>query len=1130
MLGNVFIDFLKGDFTVKQTVLCAVLASFLSMSGVLNAQTATGQITGTVRDTTGAVMAQVKVTVSNQLTGLTREATTSDSGDYVVPLLPVGLYSVSAEKQGFRLARRSDIRLNVDQIIRIDLVLEVGAVTETVEVQAAATFIDTETSAVGHLVGQRQVTELPLNGRNFLQLLFLGSGAVETSGEQGTMRQDAGNAISINGSRPTSNNYLLDGTSNTDTALGTPTAILSVDAIQEFKEQTATYSAEYGFSANQINIVSKTGTNELHGTVFWFLRNDALDANNFFNNLVGRGKSKLRQNQPGFVAGGPVYIPKVYDGRNQTFWLANYEGRRTRRGFQDFLIIPTPDQLAGRFTSEIIDPLNGIPFGNNTVPQNRYSRLAKLAVAKFIPAPNASLPQGNYIRARSLPTDTDQYTFRVDQQLGKYGTVFGRFTNGDYTNTIVGNTTELGDVFFVQKARNWQISHSVPVGTNLVNQFRFGYVGGTAVQHGAPADPADIAALQLTGVFTDLNPDQNSYPAVGFGGVGSGMSGGGSAVNDYQSSYQPMWDVSNTTTWIRGRHTLSFGANYRKWNLQRDLANDFNGQFTFSGFFTGNKTRDHAVADMLLGYFSGSSVFQPAGFSVPGKSGNPRQFNFWYLAPYIQDDWKVSSRLTLNLGLRWDFRTVPNELNDRMGWRDLTNPRGGLLVADQVLVDKGIVGDGSYYRFAGRPNPYDASKRVFAPRLGFAFRPFGDDKTVIRGGAGAFFDSAEGREIDGAADIYPYVSRGNYIQTLGQANPKTTDQMFPNFAGLGAASPAANTFLAVSMSPEPRNPYVMQWSFGIQRALSSNTTFEVSYIGNKGTHLLMRRNIAQAVPPRDPALCAATPTAGDCPVLARRPFPNFVVYIDSDWSGNSIYNSLNARIERRTNSMIFTTVYRWAKSIDNKSAAAGIGNDVAGWQGFLNNHDVRRDRGRSEFDVDHRLVTSVVYNLPFGRGGKYLSNVGRAADLVVGGWQVNGIITFQAGFPMTISAADVGGLNDTFGTNRADVVGDINPSGFKKTTDKWFATEAFKQPAAGFLGNSGRGILELPGTNNWDTGLFKNFRVAESVSVQFRFESFNAWNHTQWGGPVRSVADSRFGRIISARSARINQLGLKFIW
>jgi hypothetical protein len=663
-----------------------------------------------------------------------------------------------------------------------------------------------------------------------------------------------------------------------------------------------------------------------------------------------------------------------------------------------------------------------------------------------------------------------------------------------------------------------------------VNQFRIGYVEALANQHGYPAPQADIDPLKLTGVFENLPDDQRSYPAVSFGGTGSGLSGGGSAVNDFQSSNQPMWDLSNATTWIRGRHTINFGANFRKWSLQRDLANDFLGQFTFSGFFTGNKTADNAVADMLLGYFNGASVFQPAGFSVEGKTGNPREFNFLYFAPYIQDDWKVTSRLTLNLGLRWDFRTVPNETNDRMGWRDLSNPRGGLLVADKTLVDKGIVGDSSYYRFAGRRNPQDASKRVFAPRIGFAFRPFNDEKTVIRSGFGVFFDSAEGREIDGAADIYPYVSRGNYQQTLGQTNLVTTDTMFPNFASLGAADPAANGFLAVSMSPEPRNPYVMQWSFVIQRAIGGNSTLELNYIGNKGTHLLMRRQINQAFVPRDPALCATNPTAGDCPVLVRRPFPNFATYIDSDWSGNSSYNAFNARFEHRSGWLLFTSAYTFAKSIDSKSAAAGIGNDVAGWQGFLYNHDVRRDRGRSEFDVDHRLVNSFVVEIPVGRGRKYMSSANRAVDAILGGWQVNGIATFQKGFPMTISAADVGGLNDTFGTNRADLVGDPYPSGFNKSIAEWFNTDAFRQPPAGFLGNSGRGILRLPGINNWDTGLFKNFSIAETIRLQFRLESFNAFNHTQWGGPERSVADSRFGQIRSARAARINQLALKILW
>jgi hypothetical protein len=1133
-------------------LLIAALFCFPGGAGAVMGQTATGQITGTVQDSSGAMLARVKVTVTNTLTNQSRETTTNESGAYTFPLLPVGVYNVTAEQQGFRTARKAGIQLSVDQIIRADFDLALGQVTDIIEIQSGAVTLDTETASIGQIVSQRQVTQLPLNGRNFLALLFLNGGTVETNGEQGGMRQGAGNAISINGARPTSNNYLLDGTSNTDTALGTPAAILSIDAIQEFKEQTGTYSAEYGFSANQVNIVSKTGTNDLHGAAFWFGRNDAFDANTYFNNAIPRPtnnsrwagtKNKLRQNQYGFVAGGPVWIPKLYDGRNKSFWLANFEGFKQIRGLTDQLIIPNADQLAGRFTSQIRDPLTGQPFPNNTIPQARFSRLAKLAIARFFPATNFVGAAGqNYVRNRNLPLNQNQYTLRGDQQLGRWGTVFGRFTSSDYSNTAIGNTTDIGDNFFIQTTRNWQVSHTVSLSSNLVNQFRFGYVRAFAEQHGRAAPQADLDAVGLTGVFTGIPDVQRTYPAVGFANFGAGLSGGGSAVNDYTTSLQPMWDISNTTTWIRGRHTLNLGANFRKWSLQRDLANDFLGQFTFSGFFTDPRipnpatpgtflpgTRDNAIADFLLGYFSGASVFQPAGFSVQGKVGNPRQFNFWYLAPYIQDDWKVNQRLTLNLGLRYDFRTIPFETNDRMGWRDLSNPRGGLLVADKTLVDKGIVGDQSYYKFAGRRNPADASKKVFAPRFGFAFRPFSDDKTVVRGGFGIFFDSAEGREIDGASDIFPYVSRGNYIQSLGQANLITTDSLFPNFANIGVASPAANTFLAVNISPEPRNPYVQQWSLSLQRELMRNTTLEFNYIGSKGTHLLMRRNIAQARLMADPAFCAslAVPNQRDCSVASRRPFPNFVTYIDSDWSGNSSYNAFNTKIEHRSNSFLFTTVYTFAKSIDSKSAAAGIGNDVAGWQGFLDNNTIRRDRGRSEFDVDHRLVSSFVYELPIGRGKKYAGNLNKAANLLIGGWQINGIATFQRGFPMTITAADVGGLNDSFGTNRADLVGNAT---LVKTLNKWFDTSAFKQPAAGFLGTSGRGILRAPGIHNWDTGLFKNFAITEKVSFQFRFESFNAFNHTQWVVPIRNIADSRFGRILGTRAARINQLGAKIVF
>jgi len=303
------------------------------MTSTARAQTATGQITGTARDSTGAVMSGVKVVVTNQQTGLTRETKTGGNGDYVIPLLPVGVYIVTGEQTGFKTAIRSDVTLTVDQVQRVDLALAPGNVSETVEVQSNALALDTATASVGQTITERQVTELPLNGRNFLQLLFLGAGAVETNGEQGGMRQGVGNAISIAGARPTSNNFMIDGTSNIDTSLGTPAAVLSVDAIQEFKEQTSTYSAEYGFSSNQVNIVSKTGTNQLHGTGFGFFRNEGWDARNFFDN-GGAPKPKLDQKQFGFVAGGPVILP-MYDGRNKTFFLVNYEGTRIDRGVDD---------------------------------------------------------------------------------------------------------------------------------------------------------------------------------------------------------------------------------------------------------------------------------------------------------------------------------------------------------------------------------------------------------------------------------------------------------------------------------------------------------------------------------------------------------------------------------------------------------------------------------------------------------------------------------------------------------------------------------------------------------------------------------------------------------------------------
>jgi hypothetical protein len=1095
----------------KVVLLLAVsLVSTLEPGAIVFGQSATGQITGVVRDSTGAVVVGAPVTVSSQLTGLARTTTTNAAGGFSFPLLPVSVYTVKVDQKGFRSVSRSDIQLNVDQVARVDVDLQVGEVSETVDVKASSVEIDTETAAVGQVVTQKQVHDLPLNGRNFLQLLFLGNGAVQTSGEQGAMRQGEGDAISINGARPTSNNYLLDGTTNTDTSLNTPAVVLSVDAIQEFKEQTSNYSAEYGFSANQINIISKSGTNDLHGALFWFVRNNDFDARSFFQ----AGIPPLRQNQYGFVAGGPVYIPKIYNGRNRTFWLVNFDKTIVRQGTDFFGNVPTADLLQGHFSSPITDPLSNAPFPSNTVPAARFARLSKVALASgFFPAPNIDLPQGNYRATLPLPLDTHQTTYRMDQSLGKFGTVFARGTLTNYTNTASGSITTLGDFFFLEESTNWQVTHTVNVGPHLVNQFRLGFLEATANQFGTAAPQSAVDDIGLTGVFQNMPDVQRTWPSIGM----TGYSGVGGAVNAYQASNQPMWDLSDSLNIIRGKHTITVGGNYRRWKLNRDLADNFLGNFSYSGFVTGN-----SVADMLLGYYNDAALFQPAAFSVEGKVGNPRQFNFQYLAPYIQDDWKLSPRLTLNLGVRWDFRTVPYETHNRMGWNDVTNQLGGMCIADPTLVDKGIAPAGNgFYRYCGKNRPIDNPLTPFAPRVGFAYRPFAGNKTVIRGGYGIFWDSAEGREIDGSADIYPYVSRGDYKQTAGQVAPlQTTDALFPSFSNPGPVTPAANSFLAVNISEAPRNPYVQQWSLSVQRELTSNTKLEVNYIGNKGTHLLMRRNFAQALVPTDPNNVT--------PVLERRPFPNFNVFINSDWSGNSSYQSANVKLEHRAGRLLFTTAYTWAKSIDNKSAAAGIGGADTGWQGFIDNHNTQLDHARSDFDVDHRLVSSFVYDLPFGRGGKYATNLNRAADALIGGWQLNGIVTFQRGFPYSIYAQDLGGLLDNY-ENRASLVG--NPtSGFHQSIAQWFNTAAFAQPPGGVIGTSGRNILRAPGINNWDMSLFKNFEFREGMRLQMRLESFNAFNHTQWGGPDHFITDPQFGQITGARDGRINQLGLKFLF
>jgi len=1181
-------------------MLCLLITS---AAGLLYGQGgASGTILGTVTDTSGAVIANAKVDVTNIATGVVIHTQTSSTGDYTVPYLNPATYKVTVTATGFQKSVSNEFTLAVDQQARVNIMLKPGAVTEILEVQASAIALDTDNSSVSSLITQKQVEELPLNGRNFVQLLLLGEGAVTVGGEQGTMRQGQGNAISINGGRPTSNNYTLDGLVNTDTSLNTPAVILSQDAIQEFKEVGGTYSAEYGFSANQVNIVSKSGGNQLHGTVFETVRNDAFDAKSAFQTTV----PELRQNQFGFVAGGPVYLGKLYNGKDKTFWLANYEGWRIRNGFSVNGITPDPAQLTGDFSASglpafgsaacdaalkqdlpcmPVDPTTGSPFPGNKIPSSSFSRLAQVTAGLFFPAPNANpaINSGNNLRVTgAFPLTSNQQTYRLDQSLGRWGTIFGRGTYATYKNTSFNGTVSQpeGYLFFEETAKSWMVSHTITLAGSTVNNFRFGFLRAIANEGATTPPDSAIASLGLTGTFTKFAAGQTSWPYLTF----SKFSNFGGPVNAYTASNQPMWEFGDSVSRARGRHTISVGFDYRRWHLMRNLDNDFFGEYTFTNDLVSRNSANcpnatglcgtgNAIADYLLGYYQRASGFFPAPLSSTTVAGNPQDHVFSYFAPYVEDDWKLSNRLTLNLGLRWDYRAAAYEASNHFFWLDDKNPQGGLCFADKTLLTNGVAPAGNpVYAYCGSNVPHPGQKTPFAPRLGFAYRPFGQ-KTVVRGGYGIFWDSSEGREIDDSGDLYPYAVRQALTPNSNTAAPKLTDNLFPSFTALNPIDPKSLTFLAVIESDNPRNPYLQQWNLSVQRELFRNTTLEVNYIGNKGTHLLDRRNIAQALPlsAADLPFCQADQNDSNhnCLVSQRKPYANFPgIYINSDWSGYSNYHAGTMKLEHRTSSLALTTFYTWAKSMDDKSAAAGIGATAGtGWQGFMNNHDPNRDYGPSDFSVKHRFVASYVYQLPIGRGKRLLGGMNKTANALIGGWQVSGVTTFQAGFPYSLVTTDVNGLLDTF-FQRPNQIGPAYPSGFQRTPNSWFNNTigydidpvtgahildtscsakvltgvSFCTPAPGVYGNTSRNFLTGPGINNWDMGLAKTFAFTERVGFQLRIDTFNTFNHTQYaippggligfgsgGGtnPGNTLPSSSYGKIASAAPGRIVQLGGK---
>jgi hypothetical protein len=1079
------------------------LAFLLLTTAAVWAQT-TATIVGTVMDSSGAVVPNATVTATHSETGIKRQTVSNASGVYVLPGLPVGTYAVTAELAGFKRTTLSKVLLEVNQEVRIDLTLEVGEIAETVTVTAQSLLLQTENAAVGQVIDNRYNTQIPLNGRDFSQLVLLAPGAVTRPGAVtyagGAATGSLGSGVALGG-RDNHNNFLMDGANNNARQFGNIAIKPSIDAIQEFKVQSNSYSAEFGHAAfGQINLITKSGTNEFRGAVFEFLRNDKLDARNFF--LPTR--SKLNRNQFGTAVGGPIR-------RNQTFFFVNYEGTRERRGVETFRSVPVEPWRQGDFSGiaglVLRDPLaSGQPFVGNRIPVARFSRTAQVAIGLW-PKQNLGGPTrlaDNLLVTRPVEIRDDQFTLKVDQELGSRHRLTGRYSRAarDEITTPLLPTFEQ-----IVPPRNHvaALNHTHVFSPVMLSELRFAYTRSEFVQRSP--NTGRVGFYDQFGINHRLaGPQFEGAPTLAFANVALTTFGEG--------DFNTQRDISNeftytgTLTWTRANHTLKGGFSITRYqqNTPGPVTGLRRGSFTFRGDFTG-----HAFADFILGYpFSASRVV--------GK-GVETGRSTWH-GYYLNDDWKVSRRLTLNLGVRYEYISpLVDILNRRSTFYPLTNDYntglpGQIIVANSPEARSLLRFDGVAARAL-----YRADRNNWAPRFGFAY--WLRQTTVLRGGYGIYYTNSQN-----------FVN--NFVINRRQPPFAETQQVISSTATpqINIADPFVNAAAPLvigtqNINPDFREGYTQHWNFTVQQALPASISLDVGYVGNKGTGLteLIFYNV---------------PTPGPTATIqARRPFPRWGTALSLDSYVTSNYHSLQVKAQKRASRGVsFLTAYTWSKSID-LSSERGSGDRGGGFDaGGGNPRDLRGySRGLSGFDVRHRFVVSYVYELPFGRNRTFLRNLPSAADKLLGGWEISGITQFQSGFPFSVlMATDVNGDGIA---DRPDLVGRVSirprdPNCYivdRRNPACGVTTSAFVDLPPGSLrfGSAGRNIVIGPGLNVWDFGVAKNTPLSERVNLVFRAEFFNLFNRANFGQPNRitNVAAPPFGSIRSAERPREMQFGLK---
>ena len=1106
-----------------------------------------GEITGTVADSTNAVIAGATVIVTSSATNQVRRVATNDAGAYSVPFLMPGLYDVRAETSGFKAGARKGVELQVGAIARIDFALEVGEMTQQVEVSGGAPLMATETVALGTVIENKRVIELPLNGRNYLQLVTLSpnvtteGGGGGGSGLQGGARSQV--SLSIAGQRLEFNRYTLDGIENTDPNFNSYIIQPSVDAIQEFKVQTGVYSAEFGRGASQINVTTKSGTNQYHGALFEFLRNSALDARQWLQSTGA--KNPFRRNQYGFTLGGPIQIPKVFNGKDRLFFMSNFEQLRDRTTSQLSASVATAAMRTGDFSNagkNIFDPLSRVfnsagiatsamQFPGNVIPQSRLNS-ASLKLVSYYPVPTApgqKVVAGNFLRNASLPSDSDQFNQRVDWIENSKSNWFGRFGWGhDFQQNSATVATDASHVETV--VRQGMLSNTRILSASTVNQARFGFNQFNNDLAGYFANGQNVGgALGIVGLFTN-DPLAYGLPAIGLGGGVVGF-GGVTPWITRNTTFQFMDDVSI----VRGRHSIKIGGEVR-----RDRFNQFGnqkvpGEFLFDGQSTFDPANRGATGFVFADFMLGS----PSSSARVMSMANAMFRSSSYYA-YIQDDWRITPKLTVNLGVRYENSRPWYDKYSALVNIQLFDPGvgpQGLLPASQtktpILTRPGATdfyqgvpfrfSDGQLYQAGnqmGRAG-VNPDNNNFAPRLGFAYSP--TKSWTIRAGAGIFYL----RDIGNAVfDISRNLAgRDLFIPNLETRNTTLTDPFAQERASAqctGWTGPCLVAPQILGNTQAGRTPYATQWLLNIQRQLTESLVLEVGYQGNQGHKLGRFRFYNQPVLKTGP-----TDTRT---VAQRQPWPAFGrIELQNDSTVSSNYHAVSSKVTQRfSKGLTYLFGFTWSKAIDTGSAIRNNSGDVLM---PINSYDFTKERGLSQFHVGRRLVASFLYELPFGPG-KPLANQ-RVIGKIVGGWQLGGIFTLADGAPLTVAQlGDTAALN-TLG-NRPDATG-ISAFPTNGQTAQMFwniaAINATSPDLNWRTGNMGRNTLLKPGTRQADLSLARNIKIYEGHTLNIRFEAFNSANHPNWNAPSSDArSPSTFGVITTARTMRQLQFALKYVF